>query len=102
MRIRRTDNVHVQHAGELHVIDVITAATNEARIFLPLHAMSHAADLGVRGDTRFVGGDGRFGCDWHGGVLLEAIRKVRAHRTASVGSPAILSAAYRTASTMLL
>ena len=43
--VRAAGDVQVQHAGQLHVVDVVAAASDEARVFLALDALADAADL---------------------------------------------------------
>ena len=54
MGVGAAHDVHVEHAGQLHVVDVEALAADEARIFLALHAVAHATDLVRRGDPDFV------------------------------------------------
>jgi hypothetical protein len=39
-------DVHVEHAGQRDVVDVVALTANEARIFFSLHGMAHAANFG--------------------------------------------------------
>ncbi len=41
-------DVHVQHAGKLDVVHVVAAAADEARVLLPLHRVTHAANRRAR------------------------------------------------------
>ena len=53
VRERAAHDVHVQHAGELDVVDVVAPAADEARILLALHRVPHPAHLRAR--LRFHG-----------------------------------------------
>ena len=45
VRVRAARDVQVQHARQLHVVDVVAAASDETRVFLALDALADAADL---------------------------------------------------------
>ena len=45
VRERAPRDVHVQHAGQLHIVDVLTLSADEARVFLALDAVADAADF---------------------------------------------------------
>ena len=45
VRVRAAHDVHVQHPGQLDVVDVVALAADEARVFLALHGVTHAADF---------------------------------------------------------
>ncbi len=46
VRVRRADNVHVEHVGEHDVVDVVALPAQEAAIFLALDRMPHPTDFG--------------------------------------------------------
>ena len=45
VRERAAGDVHVQHARQLHIVDVLALPADEARIFLALDAVTDAADF---------------------------------------------------------
>ena len=46
VRIRTAHDVEIEHAGQVHVVDVITLAAKEARIFFAFDGVAHATDFG--------------------------------------------------------
>ena len=45
VRERAPRDVQVEHAGQLHVVDVLALSADEARVFLALDALADTADL---------------------------------------------------------
>ncbi len=46
MRVRRSDEIAVQHARQLQVVDIVAPALREADVFDPLALAAHAFELG--------------------------------------------------------
>ena len=46
MGIGRTDEITVQHTGQLHVIDVVAFALGETRVLNPLARAAHPLEIG--------------------------------------------------------
>ena len=92
VRVRAAHDVHVHHVGQLHVVDVAALALDEARVFLALHAVAHAADLVGRGDADLVGGldPGRGSAGGLVGIGASAWRSSSLRRAWSTGLPSSL------------
>jgi hypothetical protein len=46
MRVWAADDIEIQHAWQFDVIHVRALSSDKTRIFLALHGVTHAADLG--------------------------------------------------------
>ena len=119
--VRAAHDIHIQHARQLHIVDIVALALDKARVFLALHAVAHAADRCRRGHAHIVGGlDRGRAAGRRGRVILGAVGQMAraiaifalikrdegiflvAHTvTSSCGCACSFSAAYWIASTIL-
>jgi hypothetical protein len=49
VRVGTAHDVEVEHAGELHVVDVLTSAADEAGVLLALDTVADTAELDGHG-----------------------------------------------------